>query len=53
MIDFYYSLVMFCNGYVELFYTYPSLEMCQRAAIKLGDGAACIELSLLQSLVIN
>lgn len=53
MTDFYYSLVMFLDGYVELFQTYPSLELCTQAAIALGDGVACIEVSMLKNLKIN
>jgi len=50
MNSLYYSLVMFFDGYVELFQTYPSLDICTKAAIALGHGAVCIELSLLQDL---
>ena len=53
MSDLYYSLVMFLDGYVELFQTYPSLEICTKAAITLGHGAVCIEVGLLQNLGVN
>ena len=50
MSDLYYSLVIFFDGYVELFQTYPSLEICTKAAIEFGHGAVCIELGLLKDL---
>lgn len=53
MSNLYYSLVMFFDGYVELFQTYPSLEICTKAAITLGHGAVCIEVGLLQNLGVN
>ena len=53
MNSLYYSLVMFFDGYVELFQTYPSLEICTKAAIALGHGAVCIEVGLLQNFGVN
>jgi hypothetical protein len=47
--DLYYSLVLFLSNYVELIYTYPSLQTCLDASVLLGDGA-CIEVSLLETL---
>jgi hypothetical protein len=51
MTDFYYSLVIFLNNYVEIVQTYSSLELCAKAALALGDGTACIELSRLKELI--
>jgi len=45
---FYYSLLIFYDGYVEILNTYPSLDLCLKAKEMIGEGAVCIEISFLK-----
>jgi len=45
--NFYYSLLIFYDGYVEILNTYPSLNLCLKAKEIIGEGV-CIEISFLK-----
>tara|TARA_R110000803_G_scaffold80099_1_gene145846 strand:- start:109 stop:270 length:162 start_codon:yes stop_codon:yes gene_type:complete len=46
--NFYYSLLIFYDNYVEILNTYPSLNLCLKAKEMIGEGAVCIEISFLK-----